>query len=334
MPPIPKEVLQFLLLQSLMQDENSSPNRPRTVVPRANTLGPSDDEETVQLAASSQRQARARENLNKYLPLYKAALRGDWETAKAIFDSDESALTAEITFFQKNALHLAAGAGHARFVINMMNRMSVEALELRDVHGRTALTFAAMAGCIEAARALVSRNPKLTQLMDKNGRAPIHDAALIGSKDVLSFLCSVTRKEEPNSPLSGEKGGWLLNTIIASDHYDVALELLQKYPELALCRDEHKVTPLDVLAQRPSAFSSTTHVNFWQHLIYSFISLNNRNKDFSRYHGRGDMENPSPNPANTQAKKLILLPFTCMATVCKGMKDPFWSFAAHGISSH
>ncbi|KAK6920750.1 Ankyrin repeat [Dillenia turbinata] len=334
MPPIPKELLQFLLLQSLMQDENSSPNRPRTVVPRANTLGPNVDEDTVQLAAASQRQARARENLNKYLPLYKAALRGDWETAKAIFDSDESALTAEITFFLENALHLAAGAGHARFVINMMNRMTVEALELRDVHGRTALTFAAMAGCINAARAMVSRNPKLTQLMDKNGRAPIHDAALIGSKDVLSYLCSVTRKEEPNSPLSGEKGGWLLNTIIASDHYDVALELLQKYPELALCKDEHKITPLDVLAQRPSAFASATHLNFWQHLIYSFISLNNQNKGFSRYHGKGDMENPSPNPANTNAKKLILLPFACMVTVYKRMKDPFWSFAAHGISSH
>ncbi|KAK6941301.1 Ankyrin repeat [Dillenia turbinata] len=302
-----------------MEDEYSNSNHPKKVLPRTNTLGPNVDSDTDQPESPtpSEKQAKARENLNKYLPLYKAALRGDWETAKAIFDGNESALTAKITIFQENALHLAAGAGHAQFVINMMDRMPVEDLELRDVHGRTALTFAAMAGCTEAARAMVSRNPILTQLMDKNGRAPILHAALIGSKDVLSYLCSVTRNEEPNYPLSGQAGGRLLNNIIAGDYYDVALQLLQEYPALALCREESRVTPLDVLAQRPSAFPSATHLSFWQRLIYSSISLNRRNEEnYSQYGGRGDTENPSQNPSTTHANMLLLV-----VTGYRRMKD-------------
>lgn len=52
-------------------------------------------------------------DLNWYLPLYKAALKGDWESARKFFDQDPEAVTAKITEVSETALHIAAGKGKA-----------------------------------------------------------------------------------------------------------------------------------------------------------------------------------------------------------------------------
>ncbi|KAK6941298.1 Ankyrin repeat [Dillenia turbinata] len=209
-----------------------------------------------------------RRNLNRYSPLYKAALKGDWERARLILAEDPGALTARITVSLKTALHVAAGAGHTQFVINLVNIMREEDLEIRDDKGHTALFFAAMAGCDASVRAMVTKNQNLTQIRNADNEVPVLYAALYGGKEVLQYLCSQTRDEDP-SPFRGEAGGRLLNNIIASGYHDVALLLLKQYPYLATGKDESGTTALDVLAQRSIAFPSGNHLNFTQHLIYS-----------------------------------------------------------------
>ncbi|KAA8534776.1 hypothetical protein F0562_029782 [Nyssa sinensis] len=194
-----------------------------------------------------------RGNLNEYLPLYRAALKGDWPAAAKIIDDDNSIVTARITVFLKTALHVAAGAGRAEFVKKLVEKMEAEDLEIEDDNGHTALFFAALAGCKESAEAMVTKNPNLTQKTNHADVTAVLYASLCGGKDVLKYLCSMTRNEEPSWPFSGEAGGRLLNNTIASGFYDVALDLVDRFPDLATGRDESGVTTLDVLAQRPAA---------------------------------------------------------------------------------
>ncbi|KAA8517788.1 hypothetical protein F0562_015251 [Nyssa sinensis] len=212
-------------------------------------------------------------DLNEYLPLYKAALQGDWKAANDIFNQDPSKRTARITVFLKTALHVAAGAGHAQFVKHLVEIMPAEALEMEDDKGHTALFFAALAGSTESAKAMVMKNPSLTQKNNNSGMTAVLYATFGRGKDVLKYLCYVTRDEDP-SPFAGAAGGRLLNNIIASGFYDVSLDLLDRYPKLATGRDDSGVTPLDVLAQRPAAFPSGNKLNFLQRLIYSFVTVN------------------------------------------------------------
>ncbi|KAK6944751.1 Ankyrin repeat [Dillenia turbinata] len=147
---------------------------------------------------------------------------GDWKRAEAIFDQDESALTAKINPFGYNALQIAVELGHARFAVNTINRIPLEALKDRTNTGNTALNVAARSDCIDAARALVQRDPDLTQTRCNGNRAPILEAAINGSKAVLQFLCSATRDEDP-SPFRGNDGAWVLYNAIANGLFDAAI---------------------------------------------------------------------------------------------------------------
>ena len=56
-------------------------------------------------------------------------------------------------------------------------------------------------------------------------------------------------------------------------HADIALDLLQHYPQLAFYQDSDKDTALDMLAQKPSAFPSGTQLAWWQQWIYNGMQL-------------------------------------------------------------
>ncbi|KAI3868503.1 hypothetical protein MKX03_035676 [Papaver bracteatum] len=215
--------------------------------------------------------------VKKYQVLYKAALKGDWDRAKRIFKVDPSALTASITVGNETALHIAAASGHSMFVEKLVALMPSDALELKNCDGETTLHFVAAAGLIRAAKAMVTKNPNLTQMRDNNEWVPLVTAAYSAnssnkrSKEMVKYLCSVTRDEEP-SPYYGVSGGTLICICIASNLYDVALYLVQRFPNLATEKSEDGYCALEAMAERPSAFPSGNERTLWQQFLYSFRS--------------------------------------------------------------
>ncbi|KAI3913900.1 hypothetical protein MKW92_051685 [Papaver armeniacum] len=238
-----------------------------TVVPTVTT----DDAAAAQNVPSSGR------DLNYYLPLYKAALKGDWGNAEEFLKTHPDALNAVITSNQRTALHVAASAGHLRFTLKLVALMDVDALALQDSYnGDTALHFASVAGITEAAKAMITKNNRLTQIQNKNGwTALLLCAAYVAKeqKDMIQYLCTVTRNEEPSMPFSGYFGAQLLCNITAAGLHDVALYLVQRYPNLAIARDQSGCAALSVLAQKASSFPSGSKLGFWESSIYSMIPL-------------------------------------------------------------
>ncbi|XP_059657293.1 ankyrin repeat-containing protein At5g02620-like isoform X1 [Cornus florida] len=210
-------------------------------------------------------------NLTMYVPLYQAALTGDWDKANEFIRSHPYAPAARITKRGDTALHIAAGAKQTKFVEELVKLMDPKDLEMQNCFDNTALCFAAASGIKKIAEVMVKKNKNLPAVRGSNGVTALHMAALFGYRDMVRFLYSVTDDKD----LTKEDYIGLLLATIRSDLYDVSLEILQVLPEpkLAIERDSNGETALHVLARKPSAFSSTSQLGIWQTCIYPWIHM-------------------------------------------------------------
>lgn len=156
---------------------------------------------------------KANINLTVYVPLYQAALAGDWEKANEFIRVHPSSLSARITKGRETALHIAAGAKQANFVEELVKLMNPRDLELKNKFDNTALCFAAASGNTRIAEAMVKKNGDLPSMRGSKGVTALHMAALLGHKDMVWFLYSVTKDED----LTKEDFIGLLIASISSD---------------------------------------------------------------------------------------------------------------------
>ncbi|KAI3908805.1 hypothetical protein MKW98_029355 [Papaver atlanticum] len=222
---------------------------------------------------------------SEYLGLYRAALKGDWNTARDLIKDDPSGKTAVVAVHNATALHVAAAEGHWLFVEELIKELEPESLEvMTDMSGRTALHCSANT---KTARVLVNRNPKLTQIKCTSFEVvPLMYAAMAASpsneqKSMVQYLSEVTT-DDHSYPFSGDTAGAL---IMSAGFYDIALALIERYPNLAL---DHSVGAfaLAAIAGIPEASLNGSQLPFWQRCIYSFVMVDHLHAK------RGDMENP------------------------------------------
>ncbi|CAA2936520.1 ankyrin repeat-containing ITN1-like [Olea europaea subsp. europaea] len=200
------------------------------------------------------------------LPLYNALLQGDWEIVEAIIKQEKEAITARLTAFAETPLLVAVKGGkRLPFIKKLVDFMPPEALALTDYFGNTGLHAVAVLGNVPAAKLFVRKNQELPNIWNIDGSLPIHLAAMRGHRDMTLYLFSVTREDEYSDPSKDEAGATLLNFVINAGFYDLALHLLEHNPKLAW----QGTSPLDLMAEEPSAFLSGEHLTIWQNLIYS-----------------------------------------------------------------
>lgn len=73
-----------------------------------------------------------------------------------------------------------------------MQFLTPEDLEQKDINGYTALCFAAQLGIVIIAKEMVKKSANLPLIRSSEGRTPLHIAALLGRRDMVSYLFSVT----------------------------------------------------------------------------------------------------------------------------------------------
>ncbi|KAA8539152.1 hypothetical protein F0562_025844 [Nyssa sinensis] len=232
------------------------------------------------------RELPAGENVGQYLPLLKAAVSGDWKSAKKFLEQRPDAVEAAITASDQTALMVALRSlPGINFVKKLVDLMSREDLEVVDCFGRTALHHAAARGKVEGAKLVVSKNPDLPNIGDTGEDLPIRVAARCGRREMVLYLMGVTEEDGKTKPFEGEPGVKFVNDLIYRDLYDIALSVVQRFPKLARV----KSSPLKVLALRRSAFLSGTSLNSWQRLTYSYVPMKLEN--FAN--NCRDVENPA-----------------------------------------
>ncbi|XP_030469841.1 uncharacterized protein LOC115688215 isoform X2 [Syzygium oleosum] len=214
-----------------------------------------------------------------YRPLLQAAFKGDWESAKRFFERDSASKTAKITSRSETVLHIAALSAQDQFLENLVELLSpcLEALEMVDCNGRTALHNAVLCGRIRKVKALVRSNPKLTQLADNEGRVPLAISSLEASmhKEIAWFLAKSTTNDGPSNPFSGPSAIKPILDFTYSGHHDITLYLVWRYPHLLTMKNTNYANPsiLHVLAVMPNQFPSGTRLSVLEALIYKCIPV-------------------------------------------------------------
>ncbi|KAI8020027.1 hypothetical protein LOK49_LG04G00125 [Camellia lanceoleosa] len=123
--------------------------------------------------------------------------------------------------------------------------MPVEALELNDSKGHTALNTAARFGNTDAAKILVAKHSDLLYIRNEDDWLPLHRAAQSAHKDTLSYLLMVTNPDcktkkpiendlEHTAPFEDDSGVELLVRVIASGFYVPPIKHIQHIRELKL----------------------------------------------------------------------------------------------------
>ena len=98
---------------------------------------------------------------------------GDWKEASCQFRSNQNAKTAKMSNLRMTALHVAASCGRSKFVQKLVKELAKEQLEATDQLGRTALHHATLAVDVDAAKAMMKKNPILPYLGDANNHTPL-----------------------------------------------------------------------------------------------------------------------------------------------------------------
>ncbi|KAH7862686.1 hypothetical protein Vadar_008092 [Vaccinium darrowii] len=226
-------------------------------------------------------------DLSWYLPLYKAIIKKDWETAEGFFKSDRNTLTAKITIQLNTPLHVAATGSSFHFMRNLVELMTPEELAEPNVGGYTAFHRIAGNGDVEIAKLLFKKNPDLPNMWNHAGQLPLHHAAMLGHKHMVQYLLKITKEDIEPKPFEGNSGSELMSSLITSGLYDVALLVLRLHPDLGASNP----SPLNEIAQKPSAFPSGARLNFWQRFIYMNVPL--KLEISSNVCDGGDVESPT-----------------------------------------
>ncbi|XVF17035.1 hypothetical protein REPUB_Repub10bG0082000 [Reevesia pubescens] len=233
----------------------------------------------------------------RYLPLYKAVDSGDLDATKKFLDQHPDALSASLSTDGDTALHIAVLVGHVDIVEDLVGRMSAQEIAVKQKFGSTALNFAAIGGVTEIAELLVKKNRDLVKIPNDHDQIPVVVAALYGHRDLVQYLYLETPEEELD-PTSKNHGAILLTACIIDEFYDIALDLVRRYPLLAIAEDTDNDTALHILAQKPSAFPSGTQLAVWQRWIYRCIHLHPQKASFN---APGDIERPREGPTRRRS---------------------------------
>ncbi|XP_058106277.1 uncharacterized protein LOC131249481 [Magnolia sinica] len=188
----------------------------------------------------------------------KAALKGDWEAITTRY-REQPALcndTPVTNMTGDTLIHIAVQSGQAEAVAELLDLLPEHVRVAKNNVGNTSLHEAARTGMlIKTARAILKKDASLVSSRNKPGETPVFWAAMHGNKEMLLFLVSDVRKVGEET-LRRSDGSTILHVAILGKFYDVALEIVEMFPGMALSRDERGITALHLLTLFPSSFKS------------------------------------------------------------------------------
>ncbi|KAL0398117.1 UNVERIFIED_CONTAM: hypothetical protein Sradi_2155000 [Sesamum radiatum] len=156
--------------------------------------------------------------------MYQAAMKGDWQAAAFLLQRNPNLAYAKITENGHTALHMAAATSRTKFVRELVGRMAEGDLLLKDKYGYTAFCYAAASGIVEIAAVMREKNKNLITCPGNNEMKPLYIAAVLGNKDMVSYLYKFTDAKD----LSITEWFDLLIATIRNNMHDTALDILNQ----------------------------------------------------------------------------------------------------------
>ncbi|KAF3958751.1 hypothetical protein CMV_016374 [Castanea mollissima] len=223
------------------------------------------------------------------LNLYKNTMTGEWKKVVETYEQHQlSAIDARINKSGDTAFHVAVSIAPEEKVqqlVRVITGVSELGLWTKNNKGNNPLHVAASTGrlniCILLAKApqdLDIEDLVIKDLFRNNvGESPLFLAAFHGYKPIFLYLhllllkASDTDIKSIDPAYRRNDGETALHCAIRWEYFDVAYEMLLKEPSLAYAVNEIGITPLHLLASKPSVFKSGSHLGWWKSIIYHCI---------------------------------------------------------------
>ncbi|XP_057544056.1 ankyrin repeat-containing protein At5g02620-like [Amaranthus tricolor] len=209
-------------------------------------------------------QSNSRKDFLKWgLPLYKAALEGNWPEAENILQKHPNWIQKPIGKGGERVLHIAAAAKRTQFVKMLVKLMTSDDLGLRNDAQNTAFCLAATSGVVEIAQAMHEMYNELPNIRGSQNITSLQMAILLGRRDMVLYLREVTDRTK----LTDADRIAMLTSSINTNLFDVALLILSEDPNLALLHDGKKETTLHALARKLPRSTDYRKHSVWKTLI-------------------------------------------------------------------
>ncbi|KAH1211745.1 Ankyrin repeat-containing protein ITN1 [Glycine max] len=181
--------------------------------------------------------------------LAEYTLEGKWEKVIKMYNEVEVCHTAMINESMGTALHVAVDLDEEGVVEELVKAIirhrqgeqsvKIKALEMENDHGDTPLHVAASRGFAKICKLIIGTNNERMYL-----------------KQAFAYLSHISNHSATLQDLERGNGDTILHCAIRREYFDLAVIIVQYYDFLSTHKNIEGLTPLTVLATRPSAFRS------------------------------------------------------------------------------
>ncbi|RYR00168.1 hypothetical protein Ahy_B07g088268 [Arachis hypogaea] len=299
-----------------------------------------------------------REKLTKYSAgkLAERTLEGKWNKVVEMYTKYPGAQTHRIAEDNDNtALHVAVDLKKEQAVKELVEAIikferagDEEALRVQNKNGDTPLHLAASRGFTKICMYIIGESEErmhLLRLENKKGETPFFLAALNWNAHALAYLSSVADNLLWNSNELADDTRRLvtrgtgkdinqresiLHCAINRECFDLAFIIARNYSFLTM-HAHNGITPLHVLAKRPSAFKSTTKLSFLKQMLYHIMPVGKLDvdKEMEKYRKeiqRLQLSNGSKKIAFSEVRGTKQKHVWSDQLLCKLMENPFEAF--------
>ncbi|KAK1560787.1 hypothetical protein Q3G72_030896 [Acer saccharum] len=210
--------------------------------------------------------------------LFKNAMKGNWDEVVKIYSNNPSIHKAKITRSGGTALHIAVSDGKEDIVKKLLNKIvdnsltdAQEVLRMGDELENTPLHTAAMLGNVKMCECIAEVDKTLIGARNKDSETPFFMAASHGHKHAFLCLHSLCGPGKGYDYSRRNNGETILHCAISGDYFDLAFQIIHHYKELVNSVNERGFSPLHLLAAKPSAFRSGSHLGRWNEFIYHLM---------------------------------------------------------------
>ncbi|TQD71086.1 hypothetical protein C1H46_043382 [Malus baccata] len=198
----------------------------------------------------------------------------DWDNAIKLLSQDPQ-LGSAIVKWRGTALHYAIRTRcSVRIIQQLVDLMEKEHLVIPAAFGYTALYYLIrwFPEGVGVAKCMAEKNPNLLTTIlprrDKKALVAIAQANTEGER-MARYLYSLA----PPETIKVIDAAQLISDGFRLQRFDIAWDLIQRYPRLAMAIDHNENIPLVALASNRFAFKSGRLLTLWEKLIYYGIRI-------------------------------------------------------------
>ncbi|XP_034692321.1 ankyrin repeat-containing protein ITN1-like isoform X2 [Vitis riparia] len=204
------------------------------------------------------------------------SLASSWEEVVKIYEREQRAHKIKISQSGNTALHIAVSCEQEDTVEQLVKSIAKnghlwDVLSIENGDGNNPLHLAASLGSRSMCKCITDECKELLGRRNREGDTPLLRAVRYGKKEAFLWLYSMCEGNTATGYCKNDDGKNVLHLAIEGGHMDLAFQIIQKEEDLMDSFDREGISPLHVLAEKPTAFRSGIHFSLLNKIMYHCI---------------------------------------------------------------